>query len=224
MSEEDKEMIAKDEPMLSDQIRAWRKSAGLTIEAVAEELNAPPRIISAFEDANYAVFSARVYAVGYLKHIVSHFAIADGDRLVAALHREWDRNEGETNRFVHPLPKSRSIKWYITTRRLFGIGGGLALVFFFWFLAAQLMGFTSAPALRINEPMGNSVIDKPSVRIQGHTDKESQLTVNGREITMNELGEFDQEIELIAGVNTLHFLVQNRFGKVSQETRYVVVR
>ena len=92
MPEEGKEMIEKDEPMLSDQIRAWRRSAGLTIETVAGELNAPPRIISAFENANYAVFPARVYAVGYLKHIISHFAIVDGDRFVAALHREWERS------------------------------------------------------------------------------------------------------------------------------------
>jgi hypothetical protein len=89
---------------------------------------------------------------------------------------------------------------------------------------SQLIGFTAAPRLYIDEPQTQTITDIPIVRVKGITEKESQLTVNGREITMNGDGAFDEEIELASGVNVLHFFVKNRFGKSSEATKYVVVR
>ncbi len=113
--------------------------------------------------------------------------------------------------------------WYITPRRLLSVFGGILLLFFAWFLVSGLIGFTAAPSLRIEEPTREATTDKPMITVRGTTEKESQLTVNGREITMDEHGAFNQDIELIPGLNMLHFLAQNRFGKITEETRYVVV-
>mgnify|MGYP001570680474 CR=1 FL=1 len=41
---------------------------------------------------------------------------------------------------------------------------------------------------------------------------------------IDELGNFDEKIELLAGRNTLEFLVENRFGRKSTEIRNVVMR
>lgn len=211
-------------PRVSEQLLAWRRSAGITVEQIAAELNMRPQIIRAFEADDMSVFSARVYAVGYLRHMTGHFAIPDGDKLVDALRREWEDKRENVRAPVSLRAMNKWRKWYVTPRRLFGMIGICALLFFLWLLGTQLIGFTSAPRLSIKEPAANKVVDAPIIRLQGSTDKESQLTVNGREITMNEHGDFDQEIELISGLNKLDFLVQNRFGKVSQETRYIVVR
>lgn len=211
-------------PSVSEQLHAWRRSTGLTVEQIAAELNIRPQIIRALEIGDISVFSARVYAVGYLNHMVNHFAVPGGSKLVDALRREWDikREEAGAHQTLHTIDIWQ--KWYITPRRLFGIVGACALLFFLWLLGTQLIGFMGAPRLSIEQPMTNQLIDVPVIRVRGSTDKESQLTVNGREITMNKLGGFDQEIELVPGLNKLDFLVQNRFGKTSQETRYIVVR
>ncbi|MDP3770399.1 MAG: helix-turn-helix domain-containing protein [Candidatus Sungbacteria bacterium] len=211
-------------PSVGEQLRTWRRSAGITVEQIAAELNMRPQIVIALEAGDMSVFSARVYALGYLTHIVNHFAIPEGSKMVDALRGEWEVVREKTGAPIGIHAMNEWQKWYITPARLLGIGGICALVFFFWLLGTQLIGFTGAPRLSIEEPSRDSVVNVPMVRVQGTTDKESQLTVNGREITMNERGGFDQEIELVAGLNKLDFLVQNRFGKVSQETRYVVVR
>ncbi|MDP3778581.1 MAG: helix-turn-helix domain-containing protein [bacterium] len=225
MEKENNYTAIETEPLtLSHHVKKWRAQAKLSIRDIATELSVRPQIVSAFEEGDYSVFPARVYALGYLKRMVDHFAIPAGDLCINALKKEWDEIRGEQASSMPALPKSRSQRLYINPRRLFSAIGGAALLFFAWVFAVQLMGFTGAPTLRIDEPHAGSVFDTPIVHVRGSTEKESQLTVNGREITMNGDGVFDEEIELPAGVNSLSFLVQNRFGKISQETRYVVVK
>ncbi len=216
--------IEEPKKRLSDHVRSWRASEKISIQDIASQLSVRPQIISAFEDEDYSVFPARVYAVGYLKRMVDHFEIPSGDMLISMLKSEWNEKRGEQTSSLHTLPKSSRQRLYINPRRLFSAIGGVALLFFAWVFVVQLMGFTGAPPLSISEPRADSVFDTPIVHVKGTTEKESQLTVNGREITMNGDGAFDQEIELPVGVNSLYFLVQNRFGKISQETRYVVVK
>lgn len=225
MDEENKDNFIDQKPLgLSEQIRAWRMSLNMSVEEIAKQMSVRPEIILAFEEGDYGVFPARVYAVGYLKRMIDHFSIFPSEVLLDALKIEWEQKRGSSDNVIRRLPHSRQKKWYITPRRLLGVCGCVVFLFFAWFLSAQLIGFTGAPSLHIDEPRVSTMIETPIVRIRGSTEKESQLTVNGREITMNGDGAFDEEIELISGVNALHFFVQNRFGKSSEETRYVVVK
>ena len=223
MDENTPDDFVNEPPTLSEGLRAWRESARMSVEQVARQLSIKPEIILAFEQGNYGLFPARVYAAGYLKRMIEHYSIPEGAELLDALKTEWEEKRGASSS-TYALPHSARQIWYITPRRLFSSLGAVALLFFAWFLTRQLMGFRGAPVLRIDEPRQNTVSAVPIIRVRGITEKESQLTVNGREITMNENGAFDQEIELMPGVNTLQFTEQNRFGKISQETRYAVVR
>ena len=102
------------------------------------------------------------------------------------------------------------------------LGGGLCL-FFIAFFAVRLAGFVGAPPLEIVSPPDGVLLHKPYVVVSGRGERESRLTLNGREITMDEAGNFDEEMELLTGVNTLEFYLENRFGAVTREVRDVVV-
>ena len=223
MDENTQDSFINEFPTLSEGLRAWRGSARLSIEEVGRQLSIKPEIILAFEEGDYGIFPARVYAAGYLKRMIEHYSIPEGAELLDALKTEWEEKRG-VSASTYALPRSGRQIWYITPRRLFSSIGAIAFIFFAWFLTRQLMGFTGAPVLYIDEPRQNTVSVVPIIRVRGITEKESQLTVNGREITMNGNGAFDAEIELMPGVNALQFTEQNRFGKISQETRYVVVK
>ena len=209
---------------VAQQFHAWRTTAGLTIEDIARELSFSPVIVQAFEDGRYSAFPARVYAHGYLKRIVERFSISTGEDMLRQLRDEWIALHGEKELMHASVSQQKRKNFYITPRRLLGCVGGVALVFFFWFLMVQLTGFTGAPMLRIDTPAADMAMDTSWLEVRGKTDKESQLTVNGREITMDEFGNFNQQIELIPGLNTLHFLVKNRFGKISAMTRHIIVQ
>ncbi|GEM_PF-1209083 len=225
MHEENEDNFINQKPLaLSEHIHIWRESINLSVKDVASQIGMRPEIILAFEQGDYGIFPARVYAVGYLRRIIDHFSISQSDLFFDAFNTEWEEKRGSTNDSIRVLPHSSRKKWYVTPRRLMSVCGSAGLLFFAWLLVTQLVGFTGAPTLRIDEPGEHAIGLTPLMRVRGSTEKESQLTVNGREITMNGDGAFDEEIELPYGVNVLHFLVQNRFGKSLEQVRYVVVR
>ncbi|KKT72228.1 MAG: hypothetical protein UW69_C0099G0010 [Microgenomates group bacterium GW2011_GWA2_44_7] len=48
--------------------------------------------------------------------------------------------------------------------------------------------------------------------------------MNGREITIDGLGNFEENLELAVGLHILEFLSENRFGKVSKEMRRIIIK
>jgi ribosomal 50S subunit-recycling heat shock protein len=60
--------------------------------------------------------------------------------------------------------------------------------------------------------------------VQGETEPEAQITINGQETKNSEKGQFKEEISLAEGVNTITFVVKKKHGKTTTETRHVVYK
>lgn len=202
-----------------------REEFAVSIEDVARNIKIASALIRAMEEGNYRVFTARVYAKGIAKKLASYYRLSDGFDAEARAVEEWSeyyRAKDEENPEVRRLGIAGI--FYITPARLLGTAALLFLVFFAGLFGWRLRLFMGTPALAVYEPVQNSVVEVPHVRVGGVAAKESRLTINGRDITIDETGGFNQEVELLAGVNELRFSVQNRFGKTTEETRYVVVK
>src|SRR3989339_709551 len=72
-------------------------------------------------------------------------------------------------------------------------------------------------------PIEGQLSNRAETAIQGETDKESQLEVNGKEIKVNEQGKFNDVILLSNGVNTITLSTTKKHGKTTTVTRHVVV-
>lgn len=209
---------------LGERLRKHRESLRLTVKDLADELQAPQKYIQALEEDRFEVFSAKVYGLGYLRKLLPLLSIEDGKAVEREFSNEWDVQMFRDRKELRALPQNRGIRPWITPARL-GLGGaGLLLLLFLALLGVRLFRFVGAPSLSLEEPQDRVVLTMPIVRVKGTTEKESKLTVNGRELTIDGAGHFDQEIELSAGLNALEFLVQNRFGKETKIIRYIVVK
>ncbi len=210
---------------LSGELRARREALGMTVEGLAREACVASRYIQALEEGKYRLFPAKVYAEGAVRRTAHVLGGQDGDLLLAALNREWANGSGQENTNIHRRGRSRQggIRFFLTLRRLWAIVGGGLLAALIGFWGMRLFVFASGPVLTIESPADRSRISRPTVAVRGFTEKESSLTVNGREVTIDERGAFTDEIELQLGVNRLQFVSESRFGKVSEEVRYILV-
>ena len=211
------------QPTLGLRLREKREELGLSIQDIAREIKVSSQYIHALEEGNYEALSARVYARGFLKRILALFGISDTSSWFEEFDLEWDI--WDKQRSAKAVPQKRIRRGpYITPRRLVWTGGAIFLLLFLVFAGIRLKNFTSAPVLIVDEPQDRVEIHQPSTKVRGHTERESRLTVNGREITIDDSGNFNQDIELSSGVNELEFVVLSRFGKDTKVTRYVVVK
>ena len=208
---------------LGEWLSLRRKKLGFSIEDVARDLKTSSRFIRGLEEGNYGEFPAKVYAEGFLKKLLQMLLVEQKTPVLDEFHRNW---EEWTSRQSKPaaLPYHWRHGPLITPKIFFLCLFGIFLFGFFIFLGFRLIHFTGAPRVVLDAPMEEAVITEPVVSVKGVIEKESRLTVNGREIKIDENGNFDDEIQLASGLNTLEFQAENRFGKLTKITRHVVVK
>ncbi|OHA00797.1 MAG: hypothetical protein A3C07_02010 [Candidatus Sungbacteria bacterium RIFCSPHIGHO2_02_FULL_47_11] len=217
----------KQEPQtLGERLRAKREALGLDVKNIAEDIRVPTKYILAFEGDDYEGFPAKVYAQGFLKKLLGVLTIEgdDRERMLKEFDNEWSVRTYHTRREVGKILENRGNDPFITPRRIGAAVIGIILLAILVFLGWRLMHFVGSPILLVEEPPDELILLKPRVRARGRTERESQLTVNGMELKIDEFGNFDEEIELLADLNTLEFFVRDRFGKGNRKVRYVLVK
>lgn len=216
--------LARKEPeSLGERLKKLRETAGFSRAEIARDIQAPSRFVEALEEDSYELFPAKVYALGFLKKFLHVLSVEEAEKYLREFNNEWEVRMYHKNPAI-PLKSAQSSKVYITPRRLSIIIGAVFLSTIMLFLGVRLVNFISAPGIKLLEPANETVLKEPLTRIRGKTEKESLLTVNGREITIDSDGNFDEKIELVSGLNALEFLAKDRFGKESKVIRYVLVK
>lgn len=209
---------------LGARLGAARENFGFKVEDIARMVQAAPRYIRALEGDDYEVFPAKVYALGFLKKVLKILEFKENDELLKEFSNEWDVRTFRRRKEITPLPENRGETPFLTSGRILLGMGVVACTTFLIFAGARLIRFLDTPRLYLQEPSDGVVLEEPVIQIKGKAEKESMLTVNGREITIDDAGNFDEKLELAAGVNALEFVVQDRFGKITQEVRHVLVK
>lgn len=209
---------------IGERLKKQREQLGLTLIEVAHRIQAPPQFVQALEEDDYKRFPAKVYALGFFKRLLQELAVPDSEEWLKGFNNEWGVRMFRKTKEAVPLPENRGEEPYITPARLWTGMGILLFVVLLIFLSLRFTNFVTMPELNLEMPREQEVLEKPAVKIKGRTEKESQLTVNGRGIKIDGQGNFEEDIELVTGLNTLEFRTQNRFGKESKVVRHVLVR
>lgn len=223
-SDDSREMEYEHWESLGEKLLARREALGISLHDLAGELQTSQAFLKALEDDRLDFFPAKVYARGFLKKVLRVLAPDNEKELVQEFEQQWDGVE-QSKKYKHAYI-SGTTYWgpVVTPKRLAFFAVFLAVGILGTLLGVQLTNFIQPPQLTFKEFPDDVVLEVPQLAVRGSVDRESKLTVNGREIRIDEAGNFDELIELLAGANRLEFLVQNRFGKESTITKYVVVR
>lgn len=207
-----------------ERLRERREALGLGIRDLSLSSHIPSHLIEALENGSYKSFSAKVYALGTLQKILTDLNYKNKETALYEFENEWDVATFRTRKELTPLPGNKESTPYLAPRRMLIAGILISIIFLTMFLGSRLMRFVAVPLLKIETPIEELTLEIPNVELRGEVAKESQLTVNGREIRVGEDGKFDERIELTHGVNALWFWVKDRFGKERREVKYVVVK
>ena len=207
---------------LGQWLRQERIAHHRSLTDVSRDIQASSFFLEALEDDAYHLFPAKVYALGFLRKLLKLYAVGRPDEFIDIFQAAWTAKMGEGDRDAFSEKKKRV--WQLGPRHIALGALGLFLLAFVLFLGTRLSRFVSSPELKLENPVESIILTVPVVDVRGRTEKESRLTVNGRELKIDERGFFDEPVELLAGRNTLEFVVENRFGKTSKVERNILVR
>ena len=211
-------------PSFGEKLKKAREEAGLTKEKVSQLLSFPLRYLEWLETGEIEKLPADVYFRGFLRKYAKILAI-DGEALATEYEKESRIAEHLKFQKHQPLPTLRSRKFVITPKTLGWLAGSLILFLIAGYFFYQLNFLLNPPSLIIFEPtLVDFVISHNIVLFKGQTEPGSKLTINGQQSYIDKDGYFEQTIGLAPGLNTIIVEATNRFGKVSDEIRRIMLK
>jgi cytoskeletal protein RodZ len=206
---------------LGDRFKKIREDRGLDLVSMSKLTRIPIKYLTALEDGHYSRLpKAKAHRLAYVREIAKTFQLSIAECL-EKFENEFglaDTDRDHPSKGIQLFPFA-SISIFI--RNI----AAISLVFVFaGYLTWQVRGILQPPHLAIFSPTEGFVALSPRTTIEGKTEKESKLTINGADVMVNEQGVFSADIDLSPGVNTIQISATKKHGKTTTITRHVVVK
>ena len=95
------------------------------------------------------------------------------------------------------------------------------LLLFFAYLGFQYKRINTNPMLRIDAPLDQSIVTQKRITVEGKTDPDATVTINGVSTVVRDDGRFFEQIAIDTGVNKIQIVASSRFGKTTTAVREV---
>lgn len=205
-------------------LRRARERRRLTQDDVSSYIKIPNKYLRAMESDDYAIFSDKVHAKGFLK-LYSDFLNLNTLELSALWRREYEKIFDSKVKNLPPVSKPIEYpKYFITPSMLFVSFIFICVLGFFGYLYYQYRNYTGAPNLLVYSPKENLVVEKDVLDITGTTDLDAEIFINNQKIVLNPDASFAESIKLKEGLNTISIKSLNKLGKQTEFIRTIIYR
>lgn len=206
---------------LSTLFRRARRSFGLSIDEISEDIKIRSEILNAIEQGAFERIEEPVYRTLMVKTYAEYLGIS-WKTIEAGYIREsvyTPSNEhangvgtklvGNSDLMVVP----RLLKHILLSAAMIGV------VFYVMVLAGSAL---QRPALTITNPPERFMSAAKTIRIEGSVSPDASLAINGQEVTKTNDGHFYQDLSLSDGLNTIRISASKKYSKETIVTRTVL--
>lgn len=206
---------------VGERLKKTREQQNLSLEDVFKKTRIPLKYLEAIELAHFKELPpAKAHRLAYVREYAEMLKLNPASVLYQ-FSQESDLNNYSPS---HPL---RVLKFW-PLNSLSNIFRHIAVVVlvvgFVSYLVWQVNGVLQPPKLSVFTPVDGSISNKPVTLVQGETEKEVRLTVNGKEAMANNQGRFEVPIDLSNGLNTITISAIKKHGKTTTVTRHIIVK
>lgn len=204
-------------------LRETREAKFYTLEDVEKNIKIRKEILIALEADNYQKLPPPTFVQGFIKNYAKFLGL-DREKLLAIYRREFSSKKNKPHimdTFANPVKET---KFNITPGRVLGLLVGVLVLSFFIYLWFQFHQFIGPPTLSLTSPTDQYTTDNALVSVEGKTDPEMKVSINGQSIAVNKNGEFKEEITLSSEVNKISVTVVSKFGQKVTLDRVVYLK
>lgn len=202
-------------------LKKTREDAGLSLDDLEQKTHISKKYLSAIENCEFEKLpKAKAYRIAYLRE----YALAvnlNPDTVVYQFTREAGLDDVKT---IHPQTSVKFFPFSSISYMARNLAVVILILAFVAYLIWQIKGIVEPPKLLVYTPQEGFVTNNMRTLIQGETDRECKITINGQELMTNEQGQFSTNIDLTNGVNAITIESTKKHGKTTTVTRHVVAK
>jgi hypothetical protein len=100
---------------------------------------------------------------------------------------------------------------------------GLIFLVFIFYLGFYFRNITTPPNLQITNPVQNVMLSDNKITLQGVTDPGAEITINREMVLTDKNGNFQKDISLKKGLNTLEIIAKKKYSRENIVIRQIIV-
>lgn len=193
-------------------LKKARLEKRLDLETVEKDIRIRKKFLLAIEDNSWNKLPSLPYIKGFLRNY-SRYLDLKPEEIVAIFRRQFigqDKDGVIPKGLANPLDEPII---YLTPQRTVGALIILFIILFFGYLFFQYRIFTSPPPLTIIKPDEGEIIHSSKINVKGKTDNDAVVSVNNQKTVVSSDGEFNVQLSLSPGVNSIIIEAVSKYGK-----------
>lgn len=211
---------------LGDKLKNARESKRMALWQASKKIKIPISYLKCLEEGNYKELPANVYIAAYLK---KYAEILDLD--IDEISEQFKTESGITENLSKSSKTSKSPSYFlkkrppfiVTPKKLSLVLGIIAVSLIFGYFWHQLSYLIYPPNIEIAQPASDFTTPEEFLEISGQTKPDVYLTINGKEVYVDNKGFFQSVVSLKLGLNIFKIEARDRFGKTNTVIRKVMV-
>jgi cytoskeletal protein RodZ len=209
---------------LGEKLKKARLEKNLTFHQISDATKIQVKYLENLENGNYEALPADVYIKGFLKMLAPILEL-NAQEIINCYKKERAISEqlGKKDFKKNQLISMSAPKFIITPKTIFIIASVFLFIAIGGWLVWQISSFSSPPNLILNNPQSDLTVKSSNFILEGNTEKEAELFINGENILPDENGHFKEQINLQPGLNAIEITAKNRFGKETTIIRRIIL-
>ena len=202
-------------------LKKKREALGRSVELVSQETKMQKRFITYIEDNDFSKFDSEVFLTGFIK-IYSQYLGLDIDKVLALYRRSKPQKKSNKGK-PGELNWAKYKKFILTPKSIITFLSILFFVLILGYIGLQIYKFQSPPQLTITTPVDESAVTQELISVEGTTQPGAVIEINATLVTVDEKGNFKQEITLKEGINIISIKSRKNSNNILEtvETRKV---
>ncbi len=202
-------------------LKALRKEKKMSIEQLARKTRIGKEYLIALEECRFDdVKHSRVYQKNFIKKYVT----ALGEDPQSFLD-QFNTEELKQKKCAHHPDKGcskTSLRNIPNVFRFFAIS--IVVLGLLGYLGSHIYNIMQPPELTLISPIDGYITQENNVSIKGTTQPETKVMVNNEPISNDAYGNFEENINLSPGINTLIIQAENKHGKITEKISHVIYK
>ena len=217
-----KNKINENAETVGEKLRAAREQRIITLEIASKSLAINYNYLAALETGDDTALPGGVYAKTFLREYSAFL-----DLNPAEIAEQYRAERGETTNVRDDVFSKKKINrsaLAIFPKILKNVLLIAVIIVFLSYLGYYLLNIFSLPNVQIFQPADNLVTQNNSIEVIGRADPKTQVTINSQQILKDEAGNFQEQVDLKKGINTIVISAQNKYSGKRIITKQVLLK
>ncbi len=204
-------------------LKSLREQRGLSLKQLSQKTRIAVDYLKALEECRFEDLD---HSTVYKKNFIKKYVAACGEDPKPFLDQFNTEELSYREKCKKHHPDVGCSKTSLTNLpsilRLAAIG--VVVLGLLGYLGVHVHNILQPPELLLVSPTDGYITEENNVTIKGKTQPETKIMVNNEPIGNDEHGNFEQNITLSPGINTLVVSAENKHGKTTEEICHVIYK